>query len=160
MGGWSVRHRRTAILGWLALVSIAYVGGTTAGSTDFTATMDAHLPIVFAFVLGLAFALLLVTFQSIVIPLKTILLNPLSVGAAYGVVTLIFLRGMRTSDAVSEGLKATAGVVTSAAIVMVAVFSIFAIPPRLLGEWNWYLPRLRTSSRVARWGPTTPRIPG
>ncbi|HEX8975457.1 MAG TPA: MMPL family transporter [Solirubrobacteraceae bacterium] len=204
----------------------AYVGGTTAGSRDFTDTMKAHLPLVFAFVLGLAFLLLLLTFHSIVIPLMTIVLNLLSVAAAYGLVTLVFqdgylrsplgaqdvggvidwlpvflfvvlfglsmdyhvlilsrireahARGLPTSDAVAEGIKSTAGVVTSAAVVMVAVFSIFAILPeimfkqlgfglavavlidatvvralllpstmKLLGEWNWYLPR-RASSRV------------
>jgi RND superfamily putative drug exporter len=55
--------------------------------------MKAHAPIVFAFVLGLAFVLLLLTFRSIVIPLKAIALNLLSVGAAYGVLVLIFQRG-------------------------------------------------------------------
>jgi uncharacterized membrane protein YdfJ with MMPL/SSD domain len=157
-----------------------YVGGTTAGSRDFTDTMKSRLPLVFTFVLGLAFVLLLVTFRSIVIPLKTILLNLLSVGAAYGVVTLVFqdgflrsllgaqdvggvidwlplflfvvlfglsmdyhvlilsrvreahLEGMTTAKAVGEGIRSTAGVVTSAAIVMVAVFSIFAILPEVM----------------------------
>jgi RND superfamily putative drug exporter len=126
------------------------------------------------FVLGMAFLLLLVTFRSIVIPIKAIVLNLLSVGAAYGVLTWIFQdghlqgllgfhsnhgvaswlpmflfvilfglsmdyhvfilsrikeavdRGRRTEDAVVEGIRATAGTVTSAAIVMVAVFAIFA----------------------------------
>ena len=55
--------------------------------------MKAHAPIVFAFVLGLAFVLLLVTFRSIVIPIKAIVLNLLSVGAAYGVLVLIFQDG-------------------------------------------------------------------
>ena len=136
--------------------------------------MKSRAPIVFAWVLGLAFLLLLVTFRSIVIPLTAIALNLLSVGAAYGILVLIFQqghlqsllgfksiggitswlplflfvilfglsmdyhvlilsrireshdKGMSTPDAVSHGLKATAGVVTSAAIVMVAVFAIFA----------------------------------
>jgi uncharacterized membrane protein YdfJ with MMPL/SSD domain len=157
----------------------AYVTGTTASSQDFNASMKAHLPYVFAFVLGLAFVLLLVTFRSIVIPLKTIVLNLLSVGAAYGVVTLIFQdgwlrsaigaqnvggvidwlplflfvvlfglsmdyhvlilsrvreeheRGRTTAEAVAVGLKSTAGVITSAAVVMVGVFSIFAILPEI-----------------------------
>jgi len=146
----------------------------TAGSKDFNDTMKSHLPFVFAFVLGLAFILLLVTFRSVVVPLKAIVLNLLSVGAAYGVLTWIFQDGhlegvlgfhsvggitswlplflfvilfglsmdyhvfiisrireavdggMKTDDAVAHGIKSTAGVVTSAAIVMVAVFSIFA----------------------------------
>ena len=50
----------------------------TAGSKDFNDKMNSRLPIVFAFVLGLAFLLLLVTFRSIVVPLKAIVLNLLS----------------------------------------------------------------------------------
>jgi len=154
--------------------TVANVTGATAGSKDFNDTMKSHLPLVFAFVLGLAFLLLLVTFRSIVVPIKAIVLNLLSVGAAYGVLTWIFQdghferqlafksvggitswlplflfvilfglsmdyhvfivsrireafdRGMRTEDAVAHGIKSTAGVVTSAAVVMIAVFSIFA----------------------------------
>ena len=151
-----------------------HVTGMTAGSKDFNDTMKSRLPIVFAFVLGLAFILLLVTFRSIVIPIKAIVLNLLSVGASYGILTLVFQDGhgesllgfeslggitawlplflfvilfglsmdyhvfilsrireavdggMSTDRAVAHGIKQTAGVVTSAAIVMVAVFSIFA----------------------------------
>jgi RND superfamily putative drug exporter len=151
----------------------ADVTGMTAGSKDFNDSLKSHLPIVFAFVLGLAFLLLLVTFRSIVVPLKAIVLNMLSVAAAYGVLTWVFQdghgasllgftpiggitswlplflfvilfglsmdyhvfiisrireavdRGMRTDRAVAHGIKSTAGVVTSAAVVMVAVFSIF-----------------------------------
>ena len=55
--------------------------------------MKSHAPIVFVCVLGLAFLLLLVTFRSIVIPLTAIVLNLLSVGAAYGVLVLIFQQG-------------------------------------------------------------------
>jgi uncharacterized membrane protein YdfJ with MMPL/SSD domain len=150
------------------------VSGVTAGSKDFSDTMTARLPIVFAFVLGLAFILLLVTFRSIVVPLKAIVLNLLSVGASYGILKLVFQdghgeglldfqslggvttwlplflfvvlfglsmdyhvlilsrvrelvdRGHDTEYAVAHGIKSTAGVVTSAAIVMVAVFAIFA----------------------------------
>ena len=150
------------------------VTGMTAGSKDFNDKMNSRLPIVFAFVLGLAFLLLLVTFRSIVVPLKAIVLNLLSVAAAYGVLIWIFQDGhleglldfrsvggitswlplflfvilfglsmdyhvfiisrireavdggMKTEDAVSHGIKATAGVVTCAAVVMVAVFAIFA----------------------------------
>jgi len=132
------------------------------------------VPFVFAFVLGAAFLLLLFSFRSLVIPLTAIVLNLLSVGAAYGLVVWIFQdghlegllgfrstgsitawlplflfvvlfglsmdyhvfiltrireaydRGMSTEEAVAHGLKTTAGVVTSAAAVMVAVFAIFA----------------------------------
>ena len=69
------------------------VTGLTAGSKDFLDTMKSHLPIVFGFVIALAFVLLLVTFRSIVIPIKAIVLNLLSVGAAYGVLTLVFQDG-------------------------------------------------------------------
>ena len=71
----------------------ADVTGMTAGSKDFNDSMTSHLPIVFAFVLGLAFLLLLVTFRSIVVPIKAIVLNLLSVGAAYGILTLVFQDG-------------------------------------------------------------------
>jgi uncharacterized membrane protein YdfJ with MMPL/SSD domain len=155
-------------------VQHAYVTGTAAGTKDFNDLMKHNAPIVFAFVLTLAFLLLLVTFRSIVIPIKAIALNLLSVGAAYGILTWIFQdgrfekqlgyhsnggiagwlpmflfvilfglsmdyhvfiltrvreafdRGMKTEDAVAHGIKATAGTVTSAAIVMVVVFGMFA----------------------------------
>jgi RND superfamily putative drug exporter len=154
-------------------VSVA-VTGETAGTKDFNDQMKSRMPFVLAFVLGLAFVLLLITFRSIVIPIKSILLNLLSVGAAYGILVLIFQhswaegllgfnstgaitswlplflfvvlfglsmdyhvfilsrikelvdRGMKTEHAVSYGIRQTAGTVTSAAIVMVAVFAIFA----------------------------------
>ena len=67
--------------------------GLTALSRDFNDSMKSHGPIVFTFVLGLAFILLLLTFRSIVIPLTAIVLNLLSVGAAYGVLVLIFQQG-------------------------------------------------------------------
>jgi uncharacterized membrane protein YdfJ with MMPL/SSD domain len=152
----------------------ADVGGFTASSEDFNDTMKSHLPLVFGFVLTAAFLLLLVTFRSIVIPIKAIVLNLLSVAAAYGVLVWIFQyghlesflgfksngaivpwmplflfvvlfglsmdyhvfiltrireafdRGRRTEDAVTHGIKTTAGVVTSAAVVMISVFAIFA----------------------------------
>jgi putative drug exporter of the RND superfamily len=182
--------------------------------------MKTRAPIVFAFVLGFAFLLLLLTFRSIVIPIKAIILNLLSVGAAYGVLVWIFQdghlqgllgfhsngavvtwlplflftvlfglsmdyhvfilsrvkelvdQGMPTDQAVERGIRTTASTVTSAAAVMIAVFAVFAslrtldikqlgvglavavfidatvirgvlLPAtmKLLGEWNWYLPR-------------------
>ena len=150
------------------------VTGTTAISKDFDSSMRSTAPLVFAFVLAFAFVLLLVSFRSIVLAVKAIVLNLLSVAAAYGVLVLVFQhswakgildfdysggvmafmpvflfvilfglsmdyhvfilsrirgaydRGMKTEDAVSFGIKTTAGVVTSAAIVMVFVFGIFA----------------------------------
>ena len=67
--------------------------GTTASSVDFNQTMRQHLPLVFVFVLGLAFLLLLLAFRSLLIPLITIVFNLLSVGAAYGVMVLVFQYG-------------------------------------------------------------------
>ena len=153
----------------------ALVAGATAGIIDFTDMIIFRAPFVFAFVLGLAFLILLVMFRSIVIPIKAILLNLLSVGAAYGVLVLVFQegwllegfldfeatgiveswlplflfailfglsmdyhmfvlarikeayeKGASNDEAVSIGIKATAGTITMAAAVMVAVFSIFA----------------------------------
>ena len=69
------------------------VTGVTAGSVDFNALMRGRAPLVFAFVLTLAFALLLVTFHSIVVAITAVLLNLLSVGAAYGVLVWIFQDG-------------------------------------------------------------------
>jgi len=69
------------------------VSGDAAGSADFSSNLSSKLPLIFAFVFGLAFLLMLVTFRSIVIPIKTIVLNLLSVGAAYGVLVLVFQNG-------------------------------------------------------------------
>jgi uncharacterized membrane protein YdfJ with MMPL/SSD domain len=196
------------------------VTGDVAEDVDFTRQLKHGLPFVLAFVLLLAFALLLYAFRSIVVPLKAIVLNLLSVGASYGVLVLVFQHhwaepllgftsngaiiswlplflfvvlfglsmdyhvfilsrvregvdsGMSSDDAVRYGITATAGVVTSAALVMFGVFSIFGslssldvkqagvglaaavlidativravlLPAsmKLLGDWNWYLPR-------------------
>ena len=196
------------------------VTGTTAASEDWSAKMKQTAPLIFAFVLLCAFGLLLVSFRSIVVALKAIVLNLLSVGAAYGILVAVFQwgwgesllgfesnggitpwlpmflfvilfglsmdyhvfilsrireaydRGLSTEDAVAHGIKTTAGTVTSAAVVMVGVFGVFAILPlidmkemgvglaaavlidatiirgvllpatmKLLGDWNWYLPR-------------------
>jgi RND superfamily putative drug exporter len=149
------------------------VTGMTAQTRDFDGQMNTTAPLVFAFVLMLAFLLMLVTFRSLVIAAKAVLLNLLSVAAAYGVLVLVFQYGWgktllgfeaisgidpflpillfvilfglsmdyhvfilsrvresyddgsTTQAAVAHGIKTTAGVVTSAAIVMVGVFSIF-----------------------------------
>jgi RND superfamily putative drug exporter len=201
------------------------VGGEPAFFTDFLDVADRYQWIVLVFVLGLSFVLLTVVFRSIVLPIKAILMNLLSVGAAYGALTLVFQKGVgigvfnalgfqfqqtsaieawlplflfsvlfglsmdyhvflltrireeydRTGDnteAVAYGLRTTAGIITGAALIMVAVFTGFAagrlgplqqmgfglavailmdativrtllVPAsmRLLGDWNWYLPR-------------------
>jgi RND superfamily putative drug exporter len=196
------------------------VGGTTAADTDWSKQMTTTAPLVFGFVLLFAFLLMLVSFRSIAIAAKSVLLNLLSVGAAYGVLVATFQwgwgeglfdfhsnggitpwlpmflfvilfglsmdyhvfilsrikegydRGLSTDDAVHHGIKKTAGVVTSASLVMGLVFLVFSTLPlidmkemgiglaaailidatiirgvllpasmKLLGEWNWYLPR-------------------
>ena len=206
-------------LGRVPGVQVA-VTGDAARDVDFTHQMTHGLPYVIAFVLVLAFLIMLLTFRSLVIPIKAILLNLLSVGASYGVLVLVFQRhwaegllgfheigsiiswlpvflfvllfglsmdyhvfilrrvregidaGMSNDEAVRYGIARTAGVVTSAALVMFGVFSLFAtassldlkqagvglavavlldativravlLPAsmKLLGDWNWYLPR-------------------
>ena len=79
-----------------------YVSGATADSVDFRDHMYERAPYVFAFVLGLSFLLLLVMFRSVVIPVKAILLNLLSVGAAYGVLVMVFQWGWGISIMGSE----------------------------------------------------------
>jgi len=167
-----------ATVGTLDGVTYAVTGGT-ANSADENSLLKHSWPFVFGFVLTFAFGLLLVSFRSIVIAAKAIVLNLLSVGAAYGVLVAVFQygwgesllnfrsqggiaywlpifmfvilfglsmdyhvfilsrvreaydRGLETGAAVEHGIKTTAGVVTSAAVVMVGVFSIFATLPIL-----------------------------
>ena len=71
-----------------------YVTGQTAGNVDYIDIVNRYFPWVFALVLGLSFVLLLVAFRSIVIPAKAIVMNLLSVGAAYGLITLVSLKGV------------------------------------------------------------------
>ncbi len=72
----------------------AHVGGISAEFLDFDTQLSAYLPIIFAFILGVSFILLLVVFRSIVIPIKAIIMNLLSVGAAYGLMVLVFQKGV------------------------------------------------------------------
>jgi RND superfamily putative drug exporter len=156
------------------------VGGETAFITDFFDISSDYTPIVIIVVLGLSFILLTVVFRSLVVPVKAIVMNLLSVGAAYGAIVLVFQRGGlpigewvanisgfqqgeaieawlplflfsilfglsmdyhvflltrireeydKTGDnaeAVAYGLRTTGGIITGAAIIMVAVFSGFA----------------------------------
>ena len=69
------------------------VGGETAGAIDYINTTNNSTPIVFIFVLALSFVLLTIVFRSIVVPIKAIIMNLLSVGAAYGVLVLVFQEG-------------------------------------------------------------------
>ena len=156
------------------------VGGDTAMTKDFFDISDKYTPIIILLVLSLSFILLTVVFRSIVVPAKAIVMNLLSVGAAYGLITLIFQQGGpswahsianvlnftqvdaieswlplflfsilfglsmdyqvfllsrireeydKTSDnseAVAYGLRTTGGIITGAAVIMVAVFAAFA----------------------------------
>ncbi len=72
----------------------AHVGGISAEFLDFDTQLSAYLPIIFVFILGVSFILLLVVFRSIVIPIKAIIMNLLSVGAAYGLMVLVFQKGV------------------------------------------------------------------
>ena len=156
------------------------VGGDTAFVKDFFDISDTYTPLIILVVLGLSFLLLTVVFRSIVVPIKAIIMNLLSVGAAYGLIVLVFQKGGpafgesiaslfgfqqvdaieswlplflfsilfglsmdyhvflltrireqydKTHDnagAVAYGLRTTGGIITGAAIIMVAVFAGFA----------------------------------
>ncbi|MEU1318323.1 MMPL family transporter [Streptomyces tibetensis] len=151
----------------------APITGQVAGSKDFNDQLGGAVVPVFAFVVVFAFALMLLSFRSLTIAVTSIVLNLLSVGAAYGILVAVFqhgwgaslvgaegvgaiitwlplflfvilfglsmdyhvfvvsrirearLRGLATKDAIRHGVVTTAGVVTSAAVIMVAVFAIF-----------------------------------
>jgi RND superfamily putative drug exporter len=152
----------------------AYVGGDLAYSQDFNAQLRHAIVPVIVFVVVLAFLLMLLAFRSVTIAAVSVLLNMLSMSAAYGVMVAVFQhgwgaglvgargvgaieswiplfsfvilfglsmdyhvfvvsrireahdRGLSTRDAVSHGVRISAGVVTSAAVIMVAVFAVFA----------------------------------
>lgn len=70
------------------------VGGDSAGNLDFNTVLKEYAPRVFLFVLGLSFLLLMLAFRSLIVPLKAIVMNLLSVGAAYGVLVLVFQHGV------------------------------------------------------------------
>jgi RND superfamily putative drug exporter len=197
----------------------ALVTGDAAYTLDVVNFYARGMPLVMTFVLALSFVLLLVAFRSIVIPIKAILLNLLSTGAAFGLLVLVFQdgwlheqlgfkpgpiesfipvfiftilfglsmdyhvfiltrikeardHGLSSNEAVARGIAITSGTITSAAAIMVVVFAVFVtleltiikqlgfglavavfldativrsvlLPAtmRLLGEWNWWLPR-------------------
>jgi RND superfamily putative drug exporter len=77
-----------------ATATQVYIAGTTAGVVDYLGFFDRWLPISMAVVLSLSFVLLLVAFRSVVIPAKAILMNLLSVAAAYGLLVLVFQLGV------------------------------------------------------------------
>ena len=71
----------------------AYVGGFTAGGVDFADLIGKRLPLFIGVVLLLSFFLLMAVFRSILVPLKAVIMNLLSIGAAYGVVVMVFQWG-------------------------------------------------------------------
>ncbi len=71
-----------------------YVTGDSAFNADFNSLIERYTPIVFGFVLGLSFLLLMLAFRSVVVPITAIIMNLLSVGAAYGILVLVFQKGV------------------------------------------------------------------
>jgi uncharacterized membrane protein YdfJ with MMPL/SSD domain len=235
----AVRDLRARILprAFAGAATQPLVGGQTAENIDYFDAVSQPAPYVLAFVLGLTLILLTVVFRSVVIAVKAILLNLLSVGAAYGLLVLVFLHGYAahffgfqkvyaieawvplflfsvlfglsmdyqvfllsrirerydqtgdTAGAVAYGVGSTARIITGAALIIVAVFTGFArgdlvmfqqmgfgvavallldatiirsvvLPSamKLLGRWNWYLPRwLEWLPRVNVEGPAAER---
>ncbi len=87
----ALRHLRADIVpGAVVGETEVFVGGETAITVDFLDQVDEYTPIVFTVVLGLSFILLMLAFRSLVIPAKAIVMNLLSVGAAYGLVVATF----------------------------------------------------------------------
>ena len=172
----SIRRLRDEYIpqSFLGVPATVLVTGDTAFQVDQIDQARNYLPIMVAVVLGLSFMLLTVVFRSIVIPVKSIIMNLLSVGAAYGILVLVFQKGVgneffgfpqvdviqwwlplmlfavlfglsidyqvflisrirerylqtgNNEESVAFGLRSTAGLITGAALIMVAVFSGFA----------------------------------
>src|SRR6266545_4048235 len=172
----AVRHLRKVTIpaAFVGVDASVKVGGETAGGIDFFDLSQFYTPLGIALVLGLSVLLLLVVFRSVVLPALGVVLNLLSVGAAYGLLILVFQHGIGASlfgfqqvdtieawlplflfsvlfglsmdyqvfllsriheryghsgdntDAVSFGLRTTGGIITGAAVIMVAVFAGFA----------------------------------
>ncbi len=100
------------------LAAKVYVAGTTAGVVDYLGFFGAWMPVAMAVILSLSFVLLLVAFRSVVIPAQAILMNLLSVGAAYGLMVLVFQKG------VGAGLLGLTQVDTIEAWVPLFLFSL------------------------------------
>ncbi|MBA2453164.1 MAG: MMPL family transporter [Chloroflexia bacterium] len=151
------------------------VTGPTAFTVDFNQMVSFYTPLVFLFVLGMSFILLLLAFRSLVVPAKAIVMNLLSVGASYGLLVAVFQHGIGNellgftqvemietwvplmmftilfglsmdyhvfllsrirerydvtrdnAESVAYGVRSTAKIITGAALIMVAVFSGFAM---------------------------------
>ena len=158
------------------------VGGVSAITADVFEIVEIYTPFVFLFVLGFSFIVLMLVFRSIVIPIKAVIMNLLSVGASYGLLVLVFQKGVATdllgfrhaevvdawiplflfsilfglsmdyhvfllsrirerydhtgdnAEAVAYGLRSTAGIITGAALIMVAVFGGFALGETIINQ--------------------------
>ncbi len=158
------------------------VGGRAAEAADVFDVVSRYTPLVFAFVLGVSFLILMLVFRSIVIPIKAVFMNLLSVGTAYGLLVLVFQKGYgrdllgfqeaevidvwiplflfsilfglsmdyhvfllsrirerfdqtgNNREAVAFGLRETAGMITGAALIMVAVFGAFASGQTIINQ--------------------------
>ena len=158
------------------------VGGRAAEAADVFDIVSRYTPLVFAFVLGVSFLILMLVFRSIVIPIKAVFMNLLSVGTAYGLLVLVFQKGYgrdllgfqeaevidvwiplflfsilfglsmdyhvfllsrirerfdqtgNNREAVAFGLRETAGMITGAALIMVAVFGAFASGQTIINQ--------------------------
>ncbi|MDE2902476.1 MAG: MMPL family transporter [Chloroflexota bacterium] len=158
------------------------VGGVTAITADVFEIVEIYTPFVFLFVLGFSFIVLMLVFRSIVIPIKAVIMNLLSVGASYGLLVLVFQKDVATdllgfrhaevvdawiplflfsilfglsmdyhvfllsrirerydhtgdnAEAVAYGLRSTAGIITGAALIMVAVFGGFALGETIINQ--------------------------
>ena len=108
----------------------AYVSGGAAMTLDSTRIFTDGTPLVFGFVLGLSFLLLLVAFRSIVIPATAIVLNLLSAGAAYGVLTLVFQDGW---------LADTLGIVPGPVIQSFVPLFVFTIVYGLSMDYHFFI---------------------
>ena len=171
----AVRTLRDDYIQDAAIPANVYVGGSAAGNVDFIEIGNTWLPYVVVFVLAMSFVLLTVVFRSLVVPIKAIIMNLLSLGATYGLMTLVFINGVgvdffgftkvdaidswiplflfsvlfglsmdyhvillsrirerydetgNNEESVAYGLQSTAGMITGAAVIMVAVFLGFAL---------------------------------
>jgi RND superfamily putative drug exporter len=171
----AVRTLRDDYIPDAAIPADVYVGGSAAQNVDFIDLGNTWLPYVVVFVLAMSFVLLTVVFRSLVVPVKAIIMNLLSVGATYGLMTLVFINGVgvnlfgftkvdaidswiplflfsvlfglsmdyhvillsrirerfdetgNNEESVAFGLQSTAGMITGAAVIMVAVFLGFAL---------------------------------
>jgi RND superfamily putative drug exporter len=96
----------------------AYVGGRTAGFIDLATQISSKLPLVIGIVVGLAVLLLMLAFRSIAIPLKAGLMNLISIGAAFGVLTFVFQEG---HGATALGLAGAIPIVSFVPLLMFAI---------------------------------------